>query len=495
MADTFSIGLDYGAAAVRSSNYRLGAPQDIALIDSGRRWRAALTPSSVWLNLVTDERGVEVPGGVLTADENGELPLYNFVVEDITEVPPFIWLHPEGAPIGEGWRRYATGSAEATDMPGGPTIPLTEYSVQDKGFRWNGDSLVAGKTTPPWPVRYNARVTRPCQIRALGGVPSADVVVQFRKRSDDTGLVTDLGEPVVLPAGQTVADGPAINQDVAPGSVTATLVSPPPPGVPGTTPATVVAGSDFTSGGASTSSYVLPEPAGGVAGDLVVVMVASQGAGTSMPSGWTEHVSAASVISGTQSPYSRCAVFSAPWTDDLDMTLKTVPFTTGGGNTIGNSPVLARVALLRGVDLDAPVVASNQVSPANASGPSIVIPAMTPAADTDLVYKIAAWRVGSGISGQTADIAPSADVTETSDQMTTRDPVSNTNIGLATYRMAGTAAGVAIPSHTVTVSGGTGSLTVLTMTAATVAFRRAPDVTAPQEINAWIWFDVPIEQA
>ena len=480
------IGADFGAQAIVTDGVKAAA-----LVDKRRRMRIALQPSPPYLASVRLQGSdVDLDGGIIATDGLGGLPRAQVTVTDVDAEPEWLWVQPVGVPAGSQWRRIRTYGAagDGDGGGGGGGTPATMLQRSPVGWRWTGPDLVSGREGPRFPVVEASRVTLPARLIAIGGVSAADVVVQWRKRSADTGVVTDLGSPVTLPSGQAMAAGPAVSDEVPVGEIWPVLLSAPPAGVGGATAVTKVAQAAYTSGTSTGKTHVLPLPAGGAAGDLVVALVSVQAPTPTMGTAWTRRAAAASVATGTTSPHSRTVVFTAAWVTGMDMTVTLDPYTPPGGTTVTSSPCIATVLLLRGADLDQPIGTVNTANPANSAGATVTIPATTMTSDADMALLVGSWRLQAGVSGSSA--TATAGGTELADAATTRDPATNTNVGQAVYDYGAVASGASFTAKTVTVAVTAGAASTLSTSAALVTIRRKPGTTAPTEIDAWLWLDV-----
>lgn len=474
------IGADFGSTVVRSDGDRLR-------VDSHSKWQVALSVGAAFLPLETVD-GVSLPGDAFTCDRDGNTPPLHVVVDDSVPQPGELWAHRFGSAMTKGWFRIRLGGAAGDGGGGGGGTPATILQRSPVGWRWTGPDLVSGREGPRFPVVEASRVTLPARLVAIGGVSAADVVVQWRGRSDDTGVVTDLGSPVTLPAGQAMAAGSAVSDEVPVGEIWPVLLSAPPAGVGGATAVTKVAQSAYTSGASAGKTHVLPLPAGGAAGDLVVALVSVQAPTPTMGTAWTRRAAAASVAAGAAAPHSRTVVFTAAWVAGLDMTVTLDSFTPPGGATITSSPCIATVLLLRGADLDQPIGTVNTANPANSAGETVTIPATTMTSDADMALLVGSWRLQAGVSGSSA--TATAGGTELADAATTRDPATNTNVGQAVYDFGAVVSGASFTAKTVTVAVTAGAASTLSTSAALVTIRRKPGMSAPTEIDAWLWLDV-----
>ena len=470
------IGADFGSTVVRSDGDRLR-------VDSHSKWQVALSVGAAFLPLETVD-GVSLPGDAFTCDRDGNTPPLHVILDDSVPQPGELWAHRYGAAMTKGWYRIRLGGGGG----GGGGTPATILQRSPVGWRWTGPELVSGREGPRFPVVEASRVTLPARLVAIGGVSAADVVVQWRKRSADADVVTDLGAPITLPAGQAMAAGPAVSDEVPVGEIWPVLLSAPPAGVGGATAVTKVAQAAYTSGTSTGKTHVLPLPAGGAAGDLVVALVSVQAPTPTMGTAWTRRAAAASVAAGAASPHSRTVVFTAAWVAGLDMTVTLDSFTPPGGTTVTSSPCIATVLLLRGADLDQPIGTVNTANPANNSGATVTIPATTMTSDADMALLVGSWRMQTGVSGSSA--TATAGGTELADAATTRDPATNTNVGQAVYDYGSVVSGVSFTATTVTVAVTAGSASTLSTSAALVTIRRKPGTSAPTEIDAWLWLDV-----
>ena len=470
------IGADFGSTVVRSDGDRLR-------VDSHSKWQVALSVGAAFLPLETVD-GVSLPGDAFTCDRDGNTPPLHVILDDSVPQPGELWAHRYGAAMTKGWYRIRLGGGGG----GGGGTPATILQRSPVGWRWTGPELVSGREGPRFPVVEASRVTLPARLVAIGGVSAADVVVQWRKRSADADVVTDLGAPITLPAGQAMAAGPAVSDEVPVGEIWPVLLSAPPAGVGGATAVTKVAQAAYTSGTSTGKTHVLPLPAGGAAGDLVVALVSVQAPTPTMGTAWTRRAAAASVAAGAASPHSRTVVFTAAWVAGLDMTVTLDSFTPPGGTTVTSSPCIATVLLLRGADLDQPIGTVNTANPANNSGATVTIPATTMTSDADMALLVGSWRMQAGVSGSSA--TATAGGTELADAATTRDPATNTNVGQAVYDYGSVVSGVSFTATTVTVAVTAGSASTLSTSAALVTIRRKPGTSAPTEIDAWLWLDV-----
>ena len=472
------IGADFGSTVVRSDGDRLR-------VDSHSKWQVALSVGAAFLPLETVD-GVSLPGDAFTCDRDGNTPPLHVILDDSVPQPGELWAHRYGAAMTKGWYRIRLGGGGG-DGGGGGT-PATILQRSPVGWRWTGPDLVSGREGPRFPVVEASRVTLPARLVAIGGVSAADVVVQWRGRSDDTGVVTDLGAPITLPAGQAMAAGSAVSDEVPVGEIWPVLLSAPPAGVGGATAVTKVAQAAYTSGASAGKTHVLPMPAGGAAGDLVVALVSVQAPTPTMGTAWTRRAAAASVAAGAAAPHSRTVVFTAAWVAGLDMTVTLDSFTPPGGATITSSPCIATVLLRRGADLDQPIGTVNTANPANSAGETVTIPATTMTSDADEVLLVGSWRMQAGVSGSSA--TATAGGTELADAATTRDPATNTNVGQAVYDFGAVVSGASFTAKTVTVAVTAGAASTLSTSAALVTIRRKPGMSAPTEIDAWLWLDV-----
>lgn len=472
------IGADFGSTVVRSDGDRLR-------VDSHSKWQVALSVGAAFLPLETVD-GVSLPGDAFTCDRDGNTPPLHVILDDSVPQPAELWAHRYGAAMTKGWYRIRLGGGGGGGGGGG--TPATILQRSPVGWRWTGPDLVSGREGPRFPVVEASRVTLPARLVAIGGVSAADVVVQWRGRSDDTGVVTDLGAPITLPAGQAMAAGSAVSDEVPVGDIWPVLLSAPPAGVGGATAVTKVAQSAYTSGTSTGKTHVLPLPAGGAAGDLVVALVSVQAPTPTMGTAWTRRAAAASVAAGAASPHSRTVVFTAAWVAGLDMTVTLDSFTPPGGTPVTSSPCIATVLLRRGADLDQPIGTVNTANPANSAGATVTIPATTMTSDADEVLLVGSWRMQAGVSGSSA--TATAGGTELADAATTRDPATNTNVGQAVYDYGSVVSGVSFTATTVTVAVTAGSASTLSTSAALVTIRRKPGTPAPTEIDAWLWLDV-----
>lgn len=474
------IGADFGSTVIVNDGGRVTP-------DSHSKWQVALSVGAAFLPLETVD-GVSLPGNAFTCDRDGNTPPLHVVVDDSVPQPGELWAHRFGSAMTKGWFRIRLGGAAGDGGGGGGGTPATILQRSPVGWRWTGPDLVSGREGPRFPVVEASRVTLPARLVAIGGVSAADVVVQWRKRSADTDVVTDLGAPITLPAGQAMAAGPAVSDEVPVGEIWPVLLSAPPAGVGGAAAVTKVAQAAYTSGTSTGKTHVLPLPAGGAAGDLVVALVSVQAPTPTMGTAWTRRAAAASVAAGAAAPHSRTVVFTAAWVAGLDMTVTLDSFTPPGGTTITSSPCIATVLLLRGADLDQPIGTVNTANPANSAGETVTIPATTMTSDADMALLVGSWRMQSGVSGSSA--TATAGGTELADAATTRDPAENTNVGQAVYDFGAVVSGASFTAKTVTVAVTAGAASTLSTSAALVTIRRKPGMSAPTEIDAWLWLDV-----
>ena len=385
------IGADFGSTVVRSDGGRLR-------VASHSKWQVALSVGAAFLPLETVD-GVSLPGDAFTCDRDGNTPPLHVILDDSVPQPGELWAHRYGAAMTKGWYRIRLGGGGGG---GGGGTPATILQRSPVGWRWTGPDLVSGREGPRFPVVEASRVTLPARLVAIGGVSAADVVVQWRGRSDDTGVVTDLGAPITLPAGQAMAAGSAVSDEVPVGDIWPVLLSAPPAGEDGATAVTKVAQSAYTSGTSTGKTHVLPMPADAAAGDLVVALVSVQAPTPTMGTAWTQRAAAASVATGAASPHSRTVVFTAAWVAGLDMTVTLDSFTPPGGTPVTSSPCIATVLLRRGADLDQPIGTVNTANPANSAGETVTIPATTMTSDADMALLVGSWRMQAGVSGSSA---------------------------------------------------------------------------------------------
>lgn len=470
------VGGDLGTSIIHTDT-ALGV---IAQVDRGASFRVSLERGGTYLTTVTDLAGTTRDGGVIPCDRLGMPKTSVVTIPDLDTTPPELWFHRVGSAPADGWYRYRLGGGGSTGGGGGGGTGLTTIT-RTEGWYWSGTDIASGRSADPLPTLEPVTMGRQV-IQALGGIPSGPTVVQWRCRSAATGAASDVGGPVTLPTGSTMVYANAGGADVPPGTLWADMVTAPPSGTAGGTAVTQVAAATYSSAAATAASYTMPLPAGGAAGDVVLAMISLQSPSPVLGSAWTRRGLAASVPSGTQAPRAKTVVYTAPWSATLDMSLALDPYTPPGGTTATSSPLDVTVVILRPADGAAPVVDVQTVSPDNAAGPSLVYPALTASAAADLVYVVTTWHELAGITGQSAAITPAPDA-EVTDVMTTRSGV--TNVGQQVARYGALAAGASLASRTVTVSGGTGSLTSTSMSGVTVTIKRAPGVSAPTKIYAW----------
>ena len=469
------VGGDLGTSIIRTDT-ALGV---IAQVDRGASFRVSLERGGTYLTTVTDLAGTAREGGVIPCDRLGMPKTSVVTIPDLDAPPPELWFHRVGSAPADGWYRYRLGGGGASTGGGGGG-GLTSIT-RTEGWYWSGTDIASGRSADPLPLFESATVARQV-VQAVGGIPSGPTVVQWRCRNAATGVAADVGGPVTLPTGSTMVYADAGGTDVPGGTLWADMVTAPPSGTAGGTAVTQVAAATYSSAASTATSYTMPLPAGGAAGDVVLAMISLQSPIPVLGSAWTRRGLAASVPSGTQAPRAKTVVYTAPWSASLDMSLALDPYTPPGGTTATSSPLAVTVVILPAADGAAPVVDVQTVSPDNAAGPSLVYPALTASAATDLTYVVTTWHELSGITGQSSAITPDP-AAEVTDVMTTR--TSATNIGQQVARYGALAAGASLASRTVTVSGGTGSLTSTSMSGVTVTIKRAPGVSAPTKIYAW----------
>lgn len=469
------VGGDLGTSIIRTDT-ALGV---IAQVDRGASFRVSLERGGTYLTTVTDLAGTAREGGVIPCDRLGMPKTSVVTIPDLDAPPPELWFHRVGSAPADGWYRYRLGGGGASTGGGGGG-GLTSITSTE-GWYWSGVDIASGRSADPLPLFESATVARQV-VQAVGGIPSGPTVVQWRCRNAATGVAADVGGPVTLPTGSTMVYADAGGTDVPGGTLWADMVTAPPSGTAGGTAVTQVAAATYSSAASTATSYTMPLPAGGAAGDVVLAMISLQSPIPVLGSAWTRRGLAASVPSGTQAPRAKTVVYTAPWSASLDMSLALDPYTPPGGTTATSSPLAVTVVILPAADGAAPVVDVQTVSPDNAAGPSLVYPALTASAATDLTYVVTTWHELSGITGQSSAITPDP-AAEVTDVMTTR--TSGTNIGQQVARYGALAAGASLASRTVTVSGGTGSLTSTSMSGVTVTIKRAPGVSAPTKVYAW----------
>lgn len=471
-----SFGGDWGAAAV-TADPETGR---IAVIDSGRAFTVHAEMGGPPASAVRLAAGDELPGATFVTDGLGRAPLAVATFDTLDTAPADLWFHPVDAAAGMEWYRYRVLAAAAGDTGGGhgpvlDTIPAGPvlHSIR---WGWTGSDMASGITSQP------ARLREDCTVTALAGalvgdVGSTESEVEWVYSPDD-GSDVPLGS-VVVPAGQSWAENPiSPTRLAAPGFLTPTLRKAPPSGTGGATAVSrvaVTATSTATGTAGPSTPFSASLPAGGAAGDMVVVAVTCQAPEPGMGSAWTK-IAGSSSTGAT--PQSRTHVFWAPWSAALDMAVSLTAYVSGS-TTIASTPIRATAVLLRSAAGTGPVVVSSAQSVANNSGGTVKTPAATAAKDIDLALVFAGWRTNSGVSGQTA----AGPGTEIADATTSRDPAGNTNVGQAAYQIAGVAAGASVPEQTVTVSGGTGDVATLSTSAVMVAVRREPSVSAPTRIE------------
>ena len=479
-------GAEWGASAVRGPRRTSERPVTgpaTAVIDAGREVSVHLVKGGPAISDVTLADGSAVIGGVLRTDRSGDLPDCVLRVEDLDAAPGEVWLHDVDSHVGQDWWRVRLGGG-ATGSVGSGIAAGTVLGKVPVRWRWSGASMTDGTASQPFRITDPARIVDTVAAYAVGDPPSVPAVIELVYLLPGGGEVPVT--EVTIPAGALSGESAPVSIDLGPGgNLVPRLVSAPPAAAAGVTPATLVASAlaDTGTGTASASTpFVAPLPAGGVAGDLLVVVASDQAPTMSMGAGWTLVASSNSVASAPAAPQSRTYVWTAPWSAAISRSIALSPFTPAGGATIGSSPVVATTLLIRGAAASSPVAVAAGTSTPNGSGGVVVTPAPRAPSNLDLAFVVVGWRAQSGVSGQAAAVTAGGMSSEIADRATSRDPAGNTNVGQAVYALGAVPAGV-VASRTVTISGGTGDAGTLSTSAVVFGVRRTPGVSGPTALD------------
>ena len=468
------IGADFGSTVILNDGGRVTP-------DSHSKWQVALSVGATFLPLETVD-GVSLPGDAFTCDRDGNTPPMHVILDDSVPQPGELWAHRVGAAMTKGWYRIRLGGGGGTYTP--PPETSSVAGVQDVGWWWDGSSIASGVAADALPIFRPSKVTDATpQVRLAGGLPTGPTVVQWKHWDKATGLTSDFGAPVTVPNGATYGEAAPLTADIPEGLLWPEMVTAPPAGSGSSTAASVVAAATpYNSAAATVTAATLPLPAGGADGDTVFALVTSFGAIPKMPAAWTQRGIASAVASGTSAPRARLVLFTAPWAADRDMGMTLEPHTPPGGSTTTSSPVVASVWIMRSVDPANPVVDRKLVENANANGAQVDFPAFTATGAADFVFAAASWSMPSGTTGQTSAATPAG--TEMTDAMTSRASLLNEGQNLTRY--GALAAGASFAATSIAVSGGTGSTTSGTTIGMEFSVKRAPGVSAPTKITAWM---------
>lgn len=220
----------------------------------------------------------------------------------------------------------------------------------------------------------------------------------------------------------------------------------------------------YNSGTASLGLHPGPAiPANGQPGDIVVMIIACNGASNVTLNPAFSYLSGN--VSNATTPRAKVTVAMASYADGMAMSFETAVA----------SPALAFAYLLRNTSPSNPVGDSNV--PVGANGDtdgSISTPAGSATTDTDIVLAFAAaWYPATTIDYH---FNASSGITELTDLVTNRTSASN--YGLWVGSMGAVASGGAIPAKTLTMTGGTGATSTSYVTGY-ISFKRKSGTTGP----------------
>lgn len=413
-------------ARLLTSGLRAAAPRGLSASDRGR------------------------PGGIATLGDDGRQPVSQ-VAQSVLD--------------------RLQGLEDAPPPPTPPTPAITQP------FDFTGSSMSSGSASKLYRVPMTGKIDKLFVQQDAPG--SVDTILDIERFNAGTSSFDPLytSTKARVPAGQLLATAAAPDvSTVAEGDLLRLRVLQAPPAAkPSTNVASLVARAPYGEGTTvkNNATYSVPMPSGGQDGDLVLaILQANASLTTPLPDGWKT----VSTLTTTPNARMTLSLVAAPWTASMEG--GTVSFAFSSQIALLGDPLLLRNV---GIDDIGQIVYTDPTEQTGAG--SFTTPAFTTSADADLLIYFCGTHFPASVDGyrQTWTGGP-AGLTKL-DGLLTNLGSTSFDWGLAVGTANGVPAGTAVPAATITLSGGSGSLTNVSHLAGVIAVHRKAGTVGPTFIT------------